>query len=128
MSQEVKSQTLAHASFIQHLVAERACTVRSESSITSKAQHNSSGTDDPLAEEPIEGGPKTSEVSVDEVPSSKLLNEIHISPDLSPDQQHAVKQVVLSNSTVFGLDGRLGNYEGQIDMPMKPDAQGPFLS
>ncbi|KAE9382998.1 hypothetical protein BT96DRAFT_893100, partial [Gymnopus androsaceus JB14] len=91
MSQKLKSQALAHAAFVLHLVDARTATVRSESAVTSKAQRNASGADDPLAEEPVEGGPKTSEVSFENVPSSQLLTEIHVSPDLTLSQRSAIE-------------------------------------
>ena len=63
--------------------------------ITSKAQRNASGKDDPLVENPIEGGPKTSLTPEDEVESSKLSETVDISPDL--------------------------NYPSKIEIAMKPE-------
>lgn len=96
---------------------------KSETKITSKAHRNATDNDDPLAEEPIEGGPKTSEAPSDNISSDQLLLELDISPDISSDQRRRVEEVILKNKMVFSLDGRLGNYEGRVDIAMKPGAQ-----
>ncbi|KAJ3898344.1 hypothetical protein F5879DRAFT_812740, partial [Lentinula edodes] len=97
--------------------------VHSEAQISSKAQRNATEEDDPLAEEPLEGGPKTAEVSFDDTVSEQLLSEIHISPDLTDSQRKAIEQVVHANSNTFGLDGHLGNHPAQVEIQMKPDAK-----
>lgn len=95
-------------------------TVTSVSEISSKAQRNATEADDPAAQDPLEGGPKTSETAPDPTPSSQLLNEINISKDLTPTQRIKLGAVILKNDKVFGLDGRLGNYAERIDIPLKP--------
>lgn len=95
-------------------------TTRSESEIVSKAHLNATGEDDPLAEEPLEGGPKTAEPPGEEVPSSRLLEEIDISPDLSAEQREQLIQVLRANERAFGLDGRLGNYDEKVEITLKP--------
>ncbi|KAJ3804521.1 hypothetical protein F5876DRAFT_53278 [Lentinula aff. lateritia] len=121
LSPSDRNSATAHASVIQYLV--RAQMVRSEAQISSKAQRNATEEDDPLAEEPLEGGPKTAEVSFDDTVSEQLLSEIHISPDLTDSQRKAIEQVVHANSNAFGLDGRLGNHPAQVEIQMKPDAK-----
>ncbi|EEB98497.1 hypothetical protein MPER_01979, partial [Moniliophthora perniciosa FA553] len=114
-----------HAQLVRGMieVPASASMVQSLSEVTSKAHRNASDPDDPTAEEPVEGGPKTAEVGIEEVPFSRLLEEVHISPDLTLDQRKAVENVILNNHTAFSLDGRLGNYASHVDIPMKPNAQ-----
>ncbi|KAJ4463950.1 hypothetical protein C8R41DRAFT_927171 [Lentinula lateritia] len=71
-----------------------------EAQISSKAQRNATEEDDPLAEEPLEGGPKTAE--------------------------KAIEHVGHANSNAFGLDGHFGNHPAQVKIQMKPDAK-PIL-
>ncbi|KAJ6526373.1 hypothetical protein B0H19DRAFT_906723, partial [Mycena capillaripes] len=97
-------------------------TVRSETKIASKAQKNETEPDDPLAEEPLEGGPKTAEAPGDPVSSDRLLDEIDISPGVTAEQRKKLEEVVRRNSSAFGLDGRLGSYETKVEIPMKPGA------
>ncbi|KLO04895.1 hypothetical protein SCHPADRAFT_840037, partial [Schizopora paradoxa] len=84
---------------------------------------NYTGPDEPNSET-VEGGPKTAEPPEETCESSKLLEEIHLSPDLTKDQEEAIKEIVNKNSEAFGLDGRLGHYEETfVEIPLKPDAQ-----
>ena len=97
-------------------------TVRSTAEITSKAQRNATGEGEE-GEESIEGGPKTAEVPPEDVASSKLLTEVHISPDLTELQQQQIRAVVLSNAQAFGLDGRLGDHPSLVEINLKPGTQ-----
>ncbi|KAJ8077128.1 hypothetical protein PM082_001556 [Marasmius tenuissimus] len=90
-----------------------------ETKISSKAQRNAFGDNNPTAEPPVEGGPKTAEVHIDEVAKGQLLKEVQISEQLNMDQRIRLEQLVWDNQEVFGLDGRLGNHPGLIDIPMK---------
>ncbi|KDR68033.1 hypothetical protein GALMADRAFT_23457, partial [Galerina marginata CBS 339.88] len=106
---------------IRNLATEReAKVIRAETEITSKAQRNATEEDDPAATEPIEGGPKTSEVPPDDIPRNKLLSEVDISSALTKDQHRQLEAIVLSNEQAFGLDGRLGNYPSKVEIQMKP--------
>lgn len=40
-----------------------------------------------------------------------------------PSQRRQIEAVIIKNRLAFGLDGRLGNFEGRIDIPMKPGSQ-----
>ncbi|KAJ7336115.1 hypothetical protein DFH08DRAFT_965018 [Mycena albidolilacea] len=69
MSKPRREQAEAHAKFIRQLVEVHSTTespssntVRSESKVSSKAHRNATGEDDPDAEDPVEGGPKTAEI------------------------------------------------------------------
>ncbi len=83
---------------------------------------NYTGPDEPNSD-PVEGGPKTAETPPEICSSDKLLEEIHLSPDLNPEQTKALKEVVLENSDAFGLDGRLGHYdETFVEILLKPNS------
>ncbi|KAJ3925406.1 MAG: hypothetical protein NXY57DRAFT_967884 [Lentinula lateritia] len=98
LSPSNRNSATAHASVIQYLV--RAQMFHSEAQISSKAQRNATEEDDPLAEEPLEGGSKTAE--------------------------KAIEHVGHANSNAFGLDGHFGNHPAQVKIQMKPDAK-PIL-
>ncbi|KAK1215716.1 hypothetical protein PQX77_021659 [Marasmius sp. AFHP31] len=116
-----------HVTLIQSLVKvnneSQTLAVHSETDISSKAHLNNSGLDDPTAEEPVEGGLKTAEVGLDEVSSEKLLSEVHISSEVTTEQQQQLEKVLKDNSSAFGLDGQLGEYPGKVEVPMKLGAQ-----
>jgi hypothetical protein len=97
--------------------------IRSFSEISSKAQRNATGEDDPTATAPLEGGPKTAEVHVEDISSDRLLDEISISPDLSEQQRRHLEEVLLRNAGAFGLDGKLGNFDAKVDIKLKPGSQ-----
>ncbi|KAF7341208.1 TY3B-TY3B protein [Mycena venus] len=134
MSPIQKQRAEAHANFIRQLVETQSSpaatpvpaessAIRSESNISSKAHRNATGEDDPGAEEPVEGGPKTAETPPEFVDSSKLLEQIDISKAVTPEQCKMLEDVVIKNATAFGLDGRLGTYQEQVVIPMKPGAK-----
>lgn len=117
---EDRQRIMAHARLIQELVHERSNkTVKSESTITSKAQRNATNEDDPEATEALEGGPKTGETLPFDIPKGKLLNEVDISKSLTQTQRSALEKVLITNEEAFGLDGWLGNYEAKVDIRMK---------
>lgn len=60
-------------------------------------------TEDPLAEEPVEGGPKTAKVPPDNIASSDLLKKVDINAELSDDQWAALQEVLTRRERVFGL-------------------------
>ena len=86
--------------------------------------------EDPLAQPPVEGGPKTAEVPEDVIPESRLLEELDISTNLSPDQRKKIQHILIKHKEVFGLDGRLGNYAEEVRIPLisdtKPISIPPF--
>jgi hypothetical protein len=79
--------------------------------------------EDPLAEDCIEGGPKTSETPPDIISTDELLNEVDISKDLTKDQTQAIQSLILSNKQAFGLDGRLGNFKGELEINLRPGSK-----
>ena len=117
------SKIQAHANLLKTLVQVKNRTngtISSKTVITSKAQRNAEGEDDPTAQAAVKGGPKTSETPGDDIPSDRILSEIDISPDLSLRQKKEIENVVLRNKQAFGLDGRLGHFEGKVEIQMKP--------
>ncbi|THU86207.1 hypothetical protein K435DRAFT_684153 [Dendrothele bispora CBS 962.96] len=66
--------------------------------ISSKAQQNATGEDDPSAEDPLEGGPKGAEILADPISSDKLLQEVSLSPDLTKDQRRQLEEVTGYNT------------------------------
>jgi hypothetical protein len=68
----------------------------------------------------VEGGPKTAETPPDTVTQGQLLSEVHISSDLSSSQRRRLEELLVRNSSAFGLDGRLGNYEEKVEITLKP--------
>lgn len=131
-SNEQLSQIRAHSNLIKTLAesgldeitseSQGSLTVISSTEISSKAQRNATEPDDPASTEPLEGGPKTSETPTDPIPATQLLAEVNISKDLSATQRQQLEAVILRNQGAFGLDGRLGNFEERIDIPLKPGA------
>ncbi|KAJ7210273.1 hypothetical protein B0H12DRAFT_965334, partial [Mycena haematopus] len=122
-SKENQTHIHAHAALMRSLVdlvdSAETNVVRSITQISSKAQRNATEDDDPLAEEPVEGGPKTSEVPEDYIPGDTLLSEVDISPHLTPEQRQELEAMILRNKLAFGTDGRLGNYKIEVEIPMK---------
>ncbi|QRV93047.1 Retrovirus-related Pol polyprotein from transposon [Ceratobasidium sp. AG-Ba] len=83
-----------------------------------------------LSREP-EGGPKTAELpSTDVTPASKLLQEIHFNPDLTPAQKATLEKIILKNIKAFGVDGRLGDYPAEVEINLYPGtkeiSQAPY--
>ncbi|KAF8989242.1 hypothetical protein BDZ89DRAFT_974779, partial [Hymenopellis radicata] len=131
----------AYAQFIRNMVTERgqgvkdntatsdqtlsagSAAITSSSEIISKAHRNATSPDDPVAENPVEGGPKTAEVSPDPTTRSDFLGSVGISPTLNSEQRLALENVLLSNQDAFGLDGRLGNHDTQVEITLKPNAE-----
>ncbi|KAJ3979041.1 hypothetical protein F5890DRAFT_1390540, partial [Lentinula detonsa] len=59
----------------------------------------------------------------DLTPSNRLLEEIDICKELSADRVKALQQILVRNEEAFGLDGRLGNYPEEVEIPMLPNAK-----
>jgi hypothetical protein len=71
-----------------------------------------------------QGGPKTAESPDPEpIPSSRLLQEIQFSPNLSPDQRQRLETVILQHAGAFGLDGRLGEFPSHVEIHLKEGAR-----
>ncbi|THU89465.1 hypothetical protein K435DRAFT_821395 [Dendrothele bispora CBS 962.96] len=129
LSSSQRDQAFKHVQLVRTLLeTERAGScqsnvITSEASITLKAHRNATGTNDPSATDPIEGGPKTSEVHIEDVPTERLLTDVSISTDLTASQRARLEKILLDNSAAFGLDGRLGTFDAKVDIPLKPGSQ-----
>ncbi len=109
--QEFKEAQLAHANFIKTI---------GDSMLKPK---NYTGPDEPNSDS-VEGGPKTAETPDEPCESSRLLEAINLSPDLTAEQQAAIKNIVKENSQAFGLDGRLGHHDKTfVEINLKHEAQ-----
>ncbi|KZT31476.1 hypothetical protein SISSUDRAFT_973178, partial [Sistotremastrum suecicum HHB10207 ss-3] len=73
--------------------------------------------------EPVTGGPKTNIPLDDPTPSSRLLQTIDFAPNLTPDQRQQLEDVVLRHQQAFGLDNRLGEYNANVTIKLKPDSK-----
>jgi hypothetical protein len=70
-------------------------------------------------DEPIEGGPKTSEPQPDPVSKEEFLKVVDISKDLSPEQRVQLEKVLLANIDAFGLDNMPGRYPADVEIKIK---------
>jgi hypothetical protein len=86
-------RTLAEAQSFSHDIISsqdqvnpvKTAAVRSHTSVQSKAQRNTTKPDDPLAMEPVEGGPKMVELPEDPVETGRILEVLDLSPDLTAE-------------------------------------------
>ncbi|KAH9847980.1 hypothetical protein C2E23DRAFT_740538, partial [Lenzites betulinus] len=116
-------QIHAHAKLLRSLAnGERSLTAHAEAPelIRSDAATIS---EDPLAEEPVEGGPKTSEIPPDDTPKELLSETIDISADLTKEQRESLLSVIQRNESAFALDGRLGTVNAECTIPLRPGSK-----
>ncbi len=125
-SDEQQKNIIAHASLIRQLAQEadsrHGATVRADP-VELKAAQRVSGIDDPQAEPPLEGGPKTSEAPPEDVPGDALLSTVDISSELDETQRRRLATVVLRNSTAFSINGKLGSVQSECSIPLRPGAK-----
>jgi len=135
-SEEALQQAKAHAMLIKRLAIDRTPNPKSGVSTpvtTTTATSQAPAAlrplpayfteEDPLAEPPLEGGPKIYEVGEESVSSIQLLEELDINPELPSDKRARLEQVLTSNELAFGLDGRLGHLDAKVQIPLVPDAK-----
>ena len=88
--------------------------------------------EDPLAEEPLEGGPKVFEVGEETVNGNCLVEELDINPKLPLLKKQQLEQVLKDNRMFFSLDDRLGHLDVKVQIPLilgaKPISLPPFPS
>ncbi|KZS89707.1 hypothetical protein SISNIDRAFT_396858, partial [Sistotremastrum niveocremeum HHB9708] len=77
----------------------------------------------PSLSQPTNGGPKGAQPPDDPTPTSKLLKEVDFAPDLSPDQKQQLEDVILKHQKAFGLDNRLGEYDANVTIKLKPNSK-----
>lgn len=95
-------------------------TAQSEVKVIYDASRQDYSAEDKLADPPVEGGPKTAEMPEESISTAQLLKEVDISPNLNPIQIHQLQNVIKWHKEAFGLDGRLGNYAEEVDIPLLP--------
>ena len=98
-------------------------TAKSEVKTLQDASRRDYSSDKILAEPPVEGGPKTSEVPEELVPAARLLKEVDISPNLTRIQMKQLQEVIELHEKAFGLDGRLGHYVEKVEIPLLPNTK-----
>ncbi|KIM42490.1 hypothetical protein M413DRAFT_70449, partial [Hebeloma cylindrosporum] len=85
---------------------------------------------DRFNEPPLEGGPKTSEIPPEDVLEENFLIEIDISKELSTEKRRVFEAMLVRNRNAFGINGQLGNYPGEVEIPViegtKPVCIPPF--
>lgn len=54
---------------------------------------------------------------------AQLLEEVNISPKLTQVQLSQLKEVLERHKEVFGLDGRLGHYTEEVEIPLLPNTK-----
>lgn len=85
-----------------------------------------------LLAQAVEGGPKTSEVPNDEVSRKEWLEKIDVSEALDEEQTARMKEVIRRNERSFAIDGHLGHYEEEVEIPLlpgtKPISVAPYVA
>ncbi|PBK59952.1 hypothetical protein ARMSODRAFT_922591, partial [Armillaria solidipes] len=76
-----------------------------------------------IAQEPVEGGPKTAEFPPEDQSTTDFFNLLDISPDLKLEQRASLERVLFHNRLAFGLDGRLGNHDALVKIELKPGSE-----
>ena len=110
----VLEKQYSHAQAVQSMVSD----------LLKKDSQPISQDDDNKGEPELPGGPKTSETADPEpVPRHRLLQELNFSPDLTSEQRKALEELALRHEKAFGLDGRLGHYNSQVKIPLRPGAK-----
>ncbi|KEP45863.1 putative Ty3/Gypsy polyprotein/retrotransposon, partial [Rhizoctonia solani 123E] len=67
---------------------------------------------------------KISEVPNPEpIPTSKHLDEVHFSDHLTASQKEQLSKVVKKHKEAFGLDGRPGNHNAEVEIKLRPSTQ-----
>lgn len=77
-------------------------------------------TDRSTLAQPVVGGPKTAELPEEEVSREEWVGKIDISKELSTEQEERIRKVILRNAASFALDGQLGQYPEEVDIPLLP--------
>jgi hypothetical protein len=78
--------------------------------------------EDIYSEPPVEGGPKTAELSEEPVDSDRLIEVLDINPKLPESKRKEIQDVIIKNHRAFGLDDRLGHLNQPISIPLKTGA------
>lgn len=73
----------------------------------------------PLAQ-PVEGGPKTAEVPESSLAQDQWYLKIDISEALDQEQREKIRDIVRKNDSAFAIDGHLGHYDEEVEIPLLP--------
>ncbi|KAG8731420.1 hypothetical protein FRC11_004213 [Ceratobasidium sp. 423] len=88
-----------------------------------KAEEKPSSYEEELMKSP-EGGPKTAEAPDPEIiPEKQLIQEIHFSEQLTKEQRRELEDIVQKNNLAFGLNGRLGTHDAQVEIKLRSDTK-----
>lgn len=98
-------------------------TTRSEVKTLQDASRRDYSSDEPLAEAPLVGGPKTAKMPPDSPSVEQLLEEVNISPNLTKDQTERLQEIIRKCREVFGIDRRLGHYAEEVNIPLLPNTK-----
>ncbi|THH23196.1 hypothetical protein EUX98_g7980, partial [Antrodiella citrinella] len=124
----------AHAQLIRRLasptfsastpIATDINTTRSETSILNTAGLHASELEDDLdAEEPLEGGPKTSEAPPEDTSTADFLQTVDVSEEVTGDRRTHLLGILERNIKAFSLDGRLGTTDATCTIPLRPGSK-----
>ncbi|QRW17991.1 Retrovirus-related Pol polyprotein from transposon [Rhizoctonia solani] len=107
ITKEEKDSIIKYATLVQAMVQR-------------KAEEKPTAQEEELMKSP-EGGPKTAEVPDPEpVPSDRFLQEVNFSEHLTPNQRAKLEKVLRKYELAFGLDGRLGTHNTQLEIRLRP--------
>ncbi|KAG6905594.1 hypothetical protein DXG01_001777 [Tephrocybe rancida] len=68
-------------------------------------------------------GPKTTALPDNEPLKGDVVDLVNLGPDIPEDVKPKLIEVLRKNRQAFGLDGRLGQVDMKVDVPLKPGAQ-----
>lgn len=68
----------------------------------------------------VEGGPKTAEIPGEEVEKKDWLSKIDVSESLDELQKLRMLEVIQRNEKAFAIDGHLGHYREEVEIPLIP--------
>ncbi|KEP45716.1 putative Transposon Tf2-1 polyprotein [Rhizoctonia solani 123E] len=57
------------------------------------------------------------------IPARRLTKEVHFSEQLTAEQRNKLEEIVRKNELAFGLDGRLGTHDPQVEINLRPNTQ-----
>ena len=142
-SEDALQRAGAHANLIRKLAAIRTpnpkigvlvptSTVTSQAPSALKLLPSYHSEEDPLTEEPLEGGLKKYEVGEETIDSNHLVEELDINLELPLIKRQQLEPILKDNQITFGLDDRLEHLDAKVQIPLNPGAKPisipPFLS
>ena len=98
-------------------------TVKSEVKTLYDASRRDYTIEELSSEPPVEGGPKTAETPEEAISTDRLFEEVDISPNLDPAQRDQLQKLLERHREAFGLEGRLGHYAEEVEIPVIPNTK-----